>query len=232
MSELLNIQNLSKKFGCNDALNDVSLSIEGGKIYGLLGPNGSGKTTLIKIINGLLVPNNGTVLVAGKQPGPYTKSVISYLPDKLYFNKWMKVSELLEYYADFYSDFDIARAKDMLERLHISENEKLKSLSKGTKEKVQLILVMARRAKLYILDEPIGGVDPAARDYILETILSNYDPEASIIISTHLIRDIENILDDVIFLQNGKVVMTSSVDDIRQEKGMSVDDLFREVFRC
>lgn len=232
MSELLNIQNLSKKFGCNDALNDVSLSIESGKIYGLLGPNGSGKTTLIKIINGLLVPNNGTVLVAGKQPGPYTKSVISYLPDKLYFNKWMKVSELLEYYADFYSDFDIARAKDMLERLHISENEKLKSLSKGTKEKVQLILVMARRAKLYILDEPIGGVDPAARDYILETILSNYDPEASIIISTHLIRDIENILDDVIFLQNGKVVMTSSVDDIRQEKGMSVDDLFREVFRC
>lgn len=232
MSELLNIQNLSKKFGCNDALNDVSLSIESGKIYGLLGPNGSGKTTLIKIINGLLVPNNGTVLVAGKQPGPYTKSVISYLPDKLYFNKWMKVSELLEYYADFYSDFDIARAKDMLERLHISENEKLKSLSKGTKEKVQLILVMARRAKLYILDEPIGGVDPAARDYILETILSNYDPEASIIISTHLIRDIENILDDVIFLQNGKVVMISSVDDIRQEKGMSVDDLFREVFRC
>lgn len=232
MSELLNIQNLSKKFGCNDALNDVSLSIESGKIYGLLGPNGSGKTTLIKIINGLLVPNNGTVLVAGKQPEPYTKSVISYLPDKLYFNKWMKVSELLEYYADFYSDFDIARAKDMLERLHISENEKLKSLSKGTKEKVQLILVMARRAKLYILDEPIGGVDPAARDYILETILSNYDPEASIIISTHLIRDIENILDDVIFLQNGKVVMTSSVDDIRQEKGMSVDDLFREVFRC
>ena len=232
MSELLNMQNLSKKFGCNDALNDVSLSIESGKIYGLLGPNGSGKTTLIKIINGLLVPNNGTVLVAGKQPGPYTKSVISYLPDKLYFNKWMKVSELLEYYADVYSDFDIARAKDMLERLHISENEKLKSLSKGTKEKVQLILVMARRAKLYILDEPIGGVDPAARDYILETILSNYDPEASIIISTHLIRDIENILDDVIFLQNGKVVMTSSVDDIRQEKGMSVDDLFREVFRC
>lgn len=232
MSELLNIQNLSKKFGCNDALNDVSLSIESGKIYGLLGPNGSGKTTLIKIINGLLVPNNGTVLVAGKQPGPYTKSVISYLPDKLYFNKWMKVSELLEYYADFYSDFDIARAKDMLERLHISENEKLKSLSKGTKEKIQLILVMARRAKLYILDEPIGGVDPAARDYILETILSNYDPEASIIISTHLIRDIENILDDVIFLQNGKVVMTSSVDDIRQEKAMSVDDLFREVFRC
>lgn len=232
MSELLNIQNLSKKFGCNDALNDVSLSIESGKIYGLLGPNGSGKTTLIKIINGLLVPNNGTVLVAGKHPGPYTKSVISYLPDKLYYNKWMKVSKLLEYYADFYSDFDIARAKDMLERLHISENEKLKSLSKGTKEKVQLILVMARRAKLYILDEPIGGVDPAARDYILETILSNYDPEASIIISTHLIRDIENILDDVIFLQNGKVVMTSSVDDIRQEKGMSVDDLFREVFRC
>lgn len=232
MSELLNIQNLSKKFGWNDALNDVSLSVESGKIYGLLGPNGSGKTTLIKLINGLLVPNSGTILVDGKQPGPYTKSVISYLPDKLYFNKWMKVSELLEYYADFYSDFDITRAKDMLERLHISENEKLKSLSKGTKEKVQLILVMARRAKLYILDEPIGGVDPAARDYILETILSNYDPEASIIISTHLIRDIENILDDVIFLQNGKVVMTSSVDDIRQEKGMSVDDLFREVFRC
>lgn len=232
MSELLNIQNLSKKFGWNDALNDVSLSIESGKIYGLLGPNGSGKTTLIKLINGLLVPNSGIILVDGKQPGPYTKSIISYLPDKLYFNKWMKVSELLDYYADFYTDFDITRAKDMLERLHISENEKLKSLSKGTKEKVQLILVMARRAKLYILDEPIGGVDPAARDYILETILSNYDPEASIIISTHLIRDIENILDDVIFLQNGKVVMTSSVDNIRQEKGMSVDDLFREVFRC
>lgn len=232
MSELVCIQGLQKKYGAKVALENVDLHLTGGKIYGLLGPNGSGKTTLIKLINGLLVPNQGEILIDGHAPGPYTKSIVSYLPDKLYFNTWMRVSDLLDYYGDFYADFDRTRADDMLNRLHISQSDKLKSLSKGTKEKVQLILVMSRRAKLYILDEPIGGVDPAARDYILETIISNYDPEAAIIISTHLIRDIENVLDDVIFIQNGKVVLTSSVDDIRETKNMSVDDLFREVFRC
>lgn len=232
MSELVSIQGLQKKYGAKIALENVNLHLSSGKIYGLLGPNGSGKTTLIKLINGLLVPNQGELLIDGQAPGPYTKSLVSYLPDKLYFNTWMKVSDLLDYYGDFYADFDRTRADDMLNRLHISPSDKLKSLSKGTKEKVQLILVMSRRAKLYILDEPIGGVDPAARDYILETIISNYDPEAAIIISTHLIRDIENVLDEVIFIQEGHVVLTSSVDDIRETKNMSVDDLFREVFRC
>ncbi|MBO4998738.1 MAG: ABC transporter ATP-binding protein [Lachnospira sp.] len=232
MSEILTINGLRKTFEGKPALDDVNVHLQSGKIYGLLGPNGSGKTTLIKLINGLLVPDRGEIYVEGHKPGPESKSVVSYLPDKLYFNTWMKVSDLLHYYADFYTDFDIQRAKDMLKRLQIDEHKKMKNLSKGTKEKVQLILVMSRRAKLYVLDEPIGGVDPAARDYILETIITNYDPEASVLMSTHLISDIENVLDEVIFIRDGQIVMAAVVDDIREREGKSVDELFREVFRC
>lgn len=232
MSEILTINGLRKTFEGKPALDDVNVHLQSGKIYGLLGPNGSGKTTLIKLINGLLVPDRGEIYVEGHKPGPESKSVVSYLPDKLYFNTWMKVSDLLLYYADFYADFDIQRAKDMLKRLQIDEHKKMKNLSKGTKEKVQLILVMSRRAKLYVLDEPIGGVDPAARDYILETIITNYDPEASVLMSTHLISDIENVLDEVIFIRDGQIVMAAVVDDIREREGKSVDELFREVFRC
>lgn len=232
MSEILTINGLRKTFEGKPALDDVNVHLQSGKIYGLLGPNGSGKTTLIKLINGLLVPDRGEIYVEGHKPGPESKAIISYLPDKLYFNTWMKVSDLLLYYADFYADFDIQRAKDMLKRLQIDEHKKMKNLSKGTKEKVQLILVMSRRAKLYVLDEPIGGVDPAARDYILETIITNYDPEASVLMSTHLISDIENVLDEVIFIRDGRIVMAAVVDDIREREGKSVDELFREVFRC
>lgn len=232
MSELLTINGLCKYFDGRAALDDVNLHLQSGRIYGLLGPNGSGKTTLIKIINGLLVPQRGEVLIEGYAPGPESKALVSYLPDKLYFNNWMKVVDLLDYYGDFYADFDRSRADDMLNRLHIDPSMKMKALSKGTKEKVQLILVMSRRAKLYILDEPIGGVDPAARDYILETIIGNYDPGATILISTHLISDIENVLDEVIFLKEGHIVMAAGVDDIRAHEGKSVDELFREVFRC
>lgn len=232
MSEILTINGLRKTFEGKPALDDVNVHLQSGKIYGLLGPNGSGKTTLIKLINGLLVPDRGEIYIEGNKPGPESKSLVSYLPDKLYFNTWMKVSDLLNYYADFYSDFDIRRAEDMLKRLQIDVNKKMKNLSKGTKEKVQLILVMSRRAKLYVLDEPIGGVDPAARDYILETIITNYDPEASVLMSTHLISDIENVLDEVIFIRDGRIVMAAVVDDVREREGKSIDELFREVFRC
>ena len=232
MSELLTINNLRMCFDGRAVLDNINLTLQSGKIYGLLGPNGSGKTTLIKLINGLLVPNMGEIRILGETPGVITKSMVSYLPDKLYFNNWMKVEDLLNYYADFYEDFDRARAYEMLDRLHIDRRLKIKTLSKGTKEKVQLILVMSRRAKLYILDEPIGGVDPAARDYILDTIISNYDEDATILISTHLISDIENILDDIIFIRNGNIVMAAGVDEIRENEGKSVDELFREVFRC
>ena len=232
MGELLTVNNLRMCFDGRAVLDDVNLTLQSGKIYGLLGPNGSGKTTLIKLINGLLVPTMGEIRILGEKPGVVTKSMVSYLPDKLYFNNWMTVEDLLHYYADFYADFDKARAYEMLDRLHIDRRLKIKTLSKGTKEKVQLILVMSRRAKLYVLDEPIGGVDPAARDYILDTIISNYDEEATILISTHLIRDIENVLDDIIFIRNGNIVMTAGVDEIRDHEGKSVDELFREVFRC
>lgn len=232
MSEILTINGLRKTFEGKPALDDVNMHLQSGRIYGLLGPNGSGKTTLIKLINGLLVPDRGEIYVEGHKPGAESKALVSYLPDKLYFNTWMKVTDLLNYYADFYADFDIQRAKDMLNRLQIDVNKKMKNLSKGTKEKVQLILVMSRRARLYVLDEPIGGVDPAARDYILETIITNYDPEASILMSTHLISDIENVLDEAIFIQEGRIVMSAVVDDIREREGKSVDELFREVFRC
>jgi ABC-2 type transport system ATP-binding protein len=229
---ILQCSGLSKFYGAKRALNNVSLTIERGRIVGLLGPNGSGKSTFIKLCNNLLTPTAGTLLIGDMAPGIGTKEIVSYLPEHTYLNDWMRVEDLIGFFRDFYKDFDVNKAYDMLTNLKIDKNERLKTLSKGTKEKVQLILVMARQAQLYLLDEPIGGVDPAARDYILNTIISNYNPEATVIISTHLISDIERVLDDVIFLKDGEVVMTSSVDAIREEKGVSVDALFREVFRC
>ena len=214
------------------ALRGVDLELGRGRIVGLLGPNGSGKTTLIKILCGLLQPTEGAVLVDGQSVGPYTKSIISYLPDRMYFADWMKATDLFDLFADFYADFDRVRAMSMCASLGVTPSDRLKSMSKGTKEKVQLIMVMSRDADLYCLDEPIGGVDPAARDYILQTIITNYNERASVLISTHLISDIENVLDDVIFIQNGHIRLTTSVDDIREQEGKSVDALFREVFRC
>ncbi len=229
---ILECSGLCKNFGPKRALNNVSLRLEPGRIVGLLGPNGSGKSTFIKLCNTLLTPTAGTLMIGGMKPGMKTKELVSYLPEHTYLNDWMKVRDIIGFFSDFYKDFSAQRAEEMLISLHIDKNERLKTLSKGTKEKVQLILVMARQARLYLLDEPIGGVDPAARDYILNTIIKNYNTEATVVISTHLIWDIEQVLDDVIFLKDGEVVLTSSVDDIREEKGVSVDALFREVFRC
>lgn len=229
---LLECKHLSKRYGRYNALSDINLQIDGGHIIGLLGPNGSGKTTLIKLICGLLTPSEGEIYVNDMPVGIESKKVISYLPDHSYLNDWMRVRDMIDYFNDFYEDFDSMRAYDMLAKLKINPTDKLKSMSKGTKEKVQLILVMSRRADLYILDEPIAGVDPAARDYILDTILSNYDENASILISTHLISDVENLLDEIIFLQNGVIRMHASVDDIREKEQKSVDALFREVFKC
>ncbi|NLO48800.1 MAG: ABC transporter ATP-binding protein [Clostridiales bacterium] len=229
---ILQCSGLSKLYGSKKALFNVNLNLEHGRIIGLLGPNGSGKSTFLKICNGLLTPSEGTVLINGMMPGIRTKEIVSYLPEQTYLNDWMKVSDILGFFKDFYADFNIGKAGDMLHSLNINPNDRLKTLSKGTKEKVQLILVMAREAKLYLLDEPIGGVDPAARDYILNTIIKNYNQEATVVISTHLIADIERVLDDVVFLRNGEVVLTSTVDDIRENKGVSVDALFREVFKC
>ena len=232
MSTLLECKDLTKQYGKKTAIDHLSFQLESGHIVGLLGPNGSGKTTLIKMINGLLTPTSGSITVNGSPAGVESKKIISYLPDHTYLNMNQKVKDVIEYFKDFYADFDENRAYDMLAKLDINPEDRLKTMSKGTKEKVQLILVMSRRAKLYILDEPIAGVDPAARDYILNIILSNYDPEASILISTHLIADIEKILDDVLFIQNGQLRLASSVEDIRAKEGKSVDMLFREVFRC
>jgi ABC-2 type transport system ATP-binding protein len=229
---ILECSGLTKTFGKKKALSNVTLRLEKGRIVGLLGPNGSGKSTLIKLCNGLLTPTAGSLFVDGHPPGIKTKELISYLPERTYLNDWMKVSDILGFFSEFYRDFDMRKAEDMLDSLKIGKREQLKSLSKGTKEKVQLVLVMARNAQLYLLDEPIGGVDPAARDYILNTIIKNYNPEATVVISTHLISDIERVLDDVIFLKDGEVVLSSSVDAIREEKRVSVDTLFREVFRC
>ena len=223
---------LTKRYGSTEALDSVNLTIKPGKITGLLGPNGSGKTTLIKLANGLLTPTSGKVLICGFEPGIETKKIVSYLPERLNIPTWMTVTQLLNYYQDFFPDFDLARAKTMLSGLSIDENMRIKAMSKGTRETVQLIMVMSRRAKLYLLDEPIGGVDPATRDYILNTIIANYDPEASVVISTHLIQDVETVLDDVVFINQGRIVLRSTVDDIREKEGKSVDALFREVFRC
>lgn len=232
MNELLTAQGLCKRYGNHYALSDVNLTLERGKIYGLLGPNGSGKTTMLKLINELIVPTSGELLIDGHKPGIETKRIVSYLPDHMYLGSWMRVNDLINFFADFYTDFDRSRAVDMLAKLGISVEDRLQHMSKGTKEKVQLIMVMSRRASLYCLDEPIAGVDPAARDYILSIILNNYDENATILISTHLIADIENILDEVVFIKGGRVVMQSSVEDIRQNKNTSVDNLFREVFKC
>lgn len=214
------------------ALNHFNLRLEKGHIVGLLGPNGSGKTTLIKMINGLLVPTQGQILINGSEPGPYTKSIVSYLPERTYLEAQKDVKSLVAFFDDFYEDFHADRAYAMLQALGIPSNARLKTLSKGTKEKVQLILVMSRDAQLYILDEPIAGVDPAARDYIIRTILSNYNPNATLLICTHLISDIENILDDVVFIKNGQLVVQSTVDNIRARFGKTVDAYFREVFAC
>ncbi len=229
---LLECKNLSKQYGRYPALSNINLQIDGGHIIGLLGPNGSGKTTFIKLIAGLLTPSSGEIYLKEEPIGIESKKMISYLPDHTYLNDWMKVKEIIGFFADFYEDFETERAYDMLAKLNIDPNSKLKTLSKGTKEKVQLILVMSRKADLYLLDEPIAGVDPAARDYILNTIISNYDENASILISTHLISDIENILDEVIFIQNGQIRMQTSVDNIRENENKSIDTLFREVFKC
>ena len=230
MGVLLECSGLTKRFGKREALKQVDLSVESGKIVGLLGPNGSGKTTLIKLANGLLRPDGGSIWIDGQEPGVYTKSIVSYLPDRMYFADWMRVSDMVRMFRDFYTDFRLETAEDMLERLEISGSERMKSLSKGTKEKVQLALVMSRKAKLYLLDEPIGGVDPAARDFILRTILTNYSEDASVILSTHLIADIEKVLDEVIFLKEGQVVRQDPVDRIREQEKKSVDALFREIF--
>lgn len=231
MSEILRLENLQKNYGSLQALKGVNLSLESGKIVGLLGPNGSGKTTMIKLICGLLTASGGTISVCGHAPGVQSKADVAYLPDNIYLSQWMTVRQIIAYFKDFYADFREERALEMLSRLGISPDKKLKSLSKGNKEKVCLILVMSRNAKLYVLDEPIAGVDPAARDYVISTIIQNYNPEATVLISTHLISDIEQVLDEVIFIREGNVVLHKSLDEIREEHGKSVDELFREVFK-
>ena len=230
--KLLECKALTKYYSGKCALNEIDLTIESGKIVGLLGPNGSGKSTLIKLIAGLLTPSKGELTVLGNPVGVETKKIISYLPDKDYISDWMKIEEIVRMFEEFYEDFDSKRAFEMLNKLNLDKSAKLKQLSKGNKEKVQLILVMSRRAKLYLLDEPIGGVDPAARDYILNTIISNYEPEATVMIATHLIADIEQVLDEVIFIHQGKIALQSTVDEIREKEGKSVDSLFREVYKC
>ena len=229
---LIVCQGLVKSFGHKEALTGIDLEVGRGRIVGLLGPNGSGKTTLIKLLCGLLQPTAGCLAVAGLPVGPETKALVSYLPDRMYFASWMRAVDLFDLFRDFYRDFDYPKALAMCKSLGVEPKDRLKSMSKGTKEKVQLVLVMARKAQLYLLDEPIAGVDPAARDYILDTIIRNYNPEASVIISTHLIADVEKVLDEVLFIDRGQILLQSSVDAIREEKGMSVDALFREVYKC
>jgi ABC-2 type transport system ATP-binding protein len=229
---ILECRQLTKRYSAQPALDHIDLAVQPGGIVGLLGPNGSGKTTLLKLANGLLQPDSGEILIDGKKPSTETKKIVSYLPERTYFADWMRTEQLLDLFQDFYADFDRKRAEEMLQHMNIQPKMRIKEMSKGMREKVQLILVMSRRAKLYLLDEPIGGVDPATRDYILHTIISNYDPEAAVIISTHLISDVENILDDVVFLNYGSIALHKSVDEIRAEEGKSVDAVFREVFRC
>ncbi len=229
---VLECKGLTKRFGRTTALDEVSLAIEPGRIVGLLGPNGSGKTTLIKLANGLLTPDGGYIAVCGGAPGRESHSLVSYLPERTAIPTWMTARQLLDFYGDFYQDFRREAAEEMLDHLGIQPGQAVRQMSKGTREKVQLIMVMSRAAKLYLLDEPIGGVDPATRDYILSTIIGNYNPEAAVVISTHLIADVEKVLDEVVFIHQGRVMLQSTVDDIREDKGMSVDALFREVFKC
>ena len=229
---ILQCQGLTKNFGAFCALDHVDLTIEPGRIVGLLGPNGSGKTTLIKLANGLLQPTFGSILIAGSAPSPKTHALVSYLPERIALVSWMNARQLMDFYGDFYADFQREAAEQMVAQLQLPLGQSVKQMSKGTREKLQLILTMSRKAKLYLLDEPIGGVDPATRDYILHTIISNYTPEAAVVISTHLIADVENVLDEVIFVNRGRIVLQSTVDDIREKQGMSVDAYFREVFKC
>ena len=228
----IEIENLTKAFGTKVALDGVTLSLEKGQIVGLLGPNGSGKTTMIKILTGLLTPNSGEVRINGMKPGVETKEVVAYLPDRNALPDYMTSEQLIRMYSDFFVDFNKEKAERMLSELGVDMKQEMRRMSKGTKEKLQLCLVMAREADVYLLDEPIGGVDPATRDYILKTIISNYNEEAVVVISTHLIQDIESVLDDVIFLKEGRVVLHEQADAIREEKGESVDKVFREVFKC
>ncbi len=233
MNELVEIMGLTKSYDEKSmAVNNLTLTLPKGKIIGLLGPNGSGKTTLIKMINGLLIPTLGSLKINGRCVGPETKACVAYLPDRTCLAEYKRISDIIKYFSDFYADFRVDKAMEMLKSLNIDPASKLKTLSKGTREKVQLILVMSRNADLYVLDEPIAGVDPAARDYILKTIINNYNPEATVLISTHLIGDIEQVLDEVIFLRSGQVVLYTSVDNIREKQGKSVDAYFREVFAC
>lgn len=231
MANIIECSSLCKNYGNGVVLNNLDLTLTTGKIIGLLGPNGTGKTTLIKILCGLLQPTSGSVLIDGHKPSPQTKAIISYLPDRMYFNDWMKAKDIIAMFNDFYADFDNEKALKMCSSLGISPNLRIKTMSKGTKEKIQLILVMSRKAKLYLLDEPIAGVDPAARDFIMNTILTNYSQDGTVIISTHLIGDIERVLDEAIFLRYGQVILHESIDNIRSDKGKSVDTLFREMFR-
>ena len=232
MEACFECRGLSKRFGNVQALDEVNISIMPGRVVGLLGPNGSGKTTLIKLANGLLTPDSGEIDVCGHKPGKESKALVSYLPDRPCLPEWMNTKQLMDFYSDFYADFDRERAGKMLEHLNIPEKRTIKQMSKGTREKVQLIMVMSRAAKLYLLDEPIGGVDPAARDYILNTIITNYDPSATVLISTHLIADVERVLDEYVFVYQGRVIQGGNVDTVREETGKSLDELFREVFKC
>ncbi len=232
MTQLLQLHHVTKNYKKHVAIDDITLSLPAGKIIGLLGPNGSGKTTLIKLMNGLLHPTTGDIVIDGYRPSVETKKIISYLPDTSYLRETMKIKDTLTFFEDFYEDFSREKAERLLEDLDLNPDEQLKNLSKGNKEKVQLILVMSRQAKLYILDEPIGGVDPAAREYILRTIINNYCEDASVIISTHLIAEIEPILDEIIFLKEGKVILQGNTDDIREEYGKSIDSLFREKYKA
>ncbi len=233
MDAVLKIAGLTKCYsGSTPALNNVYMELPQGKIIGLLGPNGSGKTTLLKLVAGLLTANSGSIQVCGVPVGPDTKALVSYLPDRTYLSNNQTIKQQLDYFQDFYADFDRDRAEEMLRQLDISTDVRFGTLSKGNREKVQLVLVMSRRARLYLLDEPIGGVDPAARDYILNTIVNNYDPSATVVISTHLIRDVEQVLDEFCFLHRGQIIRAGSVDVAREENGMTLDELFREVFKC
>ncbi len=234
MNDVLTVAGVTKRYKSSaaPALNNVYLNLPKGKIVGLLGPNGSGKTTLLKLIAGLLTSDSGEIAVCGIPVGPETKSLVSYLPDRTYLRNNQKITEQLDFFQDFYQDFDRVRAEGMLLNLGIDPSTRFGALSKGNREKVQLVLVMSRRAKLYLLDEPIGGVDPAARDYILQTIITNYDPQATVIISTHLISDVEAVLDHFVFVHQGNIVRVGTVDETREATGKSLDELFREVFRC
>ena len=230
MSSILECKALHKRYGMKEALRGVDLTLEPGRIIGLLGPNGSGKTTLIKLACGLLTPTGGEILIDGGKPSKETKAVVSYLPERMALPTWMSAKQAMDYYQDFYADFRRDAAEDMLEKLGLDETQTIRAMSKGMREKLQLILVMSRRAKLYLLDEPIGGVDPATRDYILKTIIGNYSEDATVLISTHLISDVEQVLDEVVFLKEGSIMLHRSVDDIREAEGKSVDELFRQVF--